>query len=1003
MGTISSGIGLISGIDYDSLVEQLIAIEARPRDKLLARISTIDAQRTAYLDISARLTALLTHVATLSRRGSFTASSVNTSDSQVLTATAGENAAPGTYDFVVRSLATTHQVVSRGFASRDALLPPGAISIESARARVNAQTRLDELNGYAGVQRGSFILIDGAGSQATVNLGDAVTLADVVARINAAGINVRAEVRGDGLVLHETTGGALRVREVDDGHVAADLGFGPGRMFDPGGRLEGSPLIYLTSTTPLTALNDGIGVRIAPAGGDFTINGMTVDLSGLIKTDTRLERLNHGRGVELGRIRVTTADAAGQQRTFEVDLTGLRTVGEVKNVIEGSLEGVTVTLADNKLIVGYSRNPDGRLLKIEDLSGHAARDLGIAGQSQSGRISGQGVLHVDQLGDVLGAINYAAGNDGSITAALDRTRLVINAGGAAVELAALNNSHALRDLGLTEGTHAAGATGRRIIGGIDGALLSSLNGGRGFAPGRIRIDVGAGSVILDLSNAETLRDVVERINEASEAEQLGIEAGYDSTGTRLVVRSVDGLAQISISDVAGYGTFAADTGLAQDPPAAVVRSDNLQLQYVTEATRLADLNGGRGVGLGRIRITNSRGVVTTVNLAQANPRTLRDVIELINGNPTLGVTARINDTGDGLLLEDQAGGSQALKVEDETGTAARDLNLLGEATGGIIDGSYELTITLTGSETLDELATQINARGGLAGASILNDGTGTSPFRLQITSASSGLAGELLVSGLDFTTLSAAQDAKVVLGTGGASGVLITSASNTLTDVVPGLTIDLHGVSDQPVSVTVSRNADALVETLQNFVSGFNAALERIEQVSGYDAETETRGILLGEGTLQLAERRLLQMVTGRAPGASAHFQRLSDIGIRLREGRLEFDEQKFRDAYETHPEELTSFFTDEQTGLAHEMQAVLESITDSGGLIDRRERLLGRQKEDINDRVETLNERLERKRERLLRQFMALEQALAEMQSQQSALTQLSALASAYGQSGSS
>ena len=170
--------------------------------------------------------------------------------------------------------------------------------------------------------------------------------------------------------------------------------------------------------------------------------------------------------------------------------------------------------------------------------------------------------------------------------------------------------------------------------------------------------------------------------------------------------------------------------------------------------------------------------------------------------------------------------------------------------------------------------------------------------------------------------------------------------------------------------------------------------MERIDEVGSYDAETETRGILLGEGTLRMVERRLFQLVTGRPPGASGEIQRLSDIGIRLRNGRLEFDEEQLLAALEDHPEEIAEFFANEDSGLAAAMKEQLEGITEAGGLIDRRENTLERQRELLGDRVDVLNGRLEQKRARLLRQFWAMEAALAELQSQQTALAQLASLA---------
>jgi flagellar hook-associated protein 2 len=997
VGTISSGVGLISGLDYTSLIEQLIEIESGPRDRLLERITAIDAQRTAYLDISARISALMTQVHLLAKRSFFLSNTVSSSNTDVLNVTADSDAVPGSYSFIVRSLATTHQLVSRGYASSDAQLAAGQISIESAAAQVNAETKLDELNGYDGVQRGSFQLIDGNGDCATVNLSDAVTLADAVDRINAAGVNVRAEVHGDGLLLTETNGGTLRVRELNGGHTAADLGFGPGHSYDTGGRIEGNSLVYLADWTPLSALNDSNGVRHARAGGDFTVNGITVELGEVLKVDTRIERLNRGQGVDLGSIRITTEDGAGVEHAAEVDLRGLGTVGEIKNAIEGAVEGVSVTLVDNQLRVSYSDGNTTKYLKIEDITGHAARGLGIDGESEYGKISGDEILKVDTAGAVIAAINYATGNDGSVAAAIDGTRLVID-GGASLELAALNGSQALYDLGFSEGTQEGAVSGRRVIGGIDSVLLSTLNGGSGFEGGRINIQVGGDSVTIDLTGTETLQQVIDRISQAADAEGLGIEVGCDHTGTRLVFESIDGVSAISISDVPGYGTFAVDTGLAQTEPTVRLCSDNLQRRYISEAMPLEDLNNGGGVTLGTIRLTNSRGLSATVDLTTGTVETLQDVIDRINNarissGESLGVIARVNGTGDGLLVEDTAGGELDLQIEDVTGTTASDLNLLGASQGGVIDGSYEINIELSGHETLEDVVDMINQRGGLATASILNDGTEISPYRLQISSAVSGSAGALIVDGLDFTTLSAAQDAQVVLGTNPDSGVLLTSSTNTLTDIVPGLTIDLAGVSDEPVTVTISRDTDSVVEAFQSFVSGFNAAADRIDELSSYDAKTETRGVLLGEGTLQTVEQRLWRMVIQRLDGATGDLQRLADLGIRLQDGDLQFDEEKLLTALENDLEEVIEFFTDAETGMAATMKEQLETITETGGLIDRRESTLETQREQMADRVDVLNDRLNRRAEQLMREFLAMESALAQLQSQQSALTQLAAL----------
>ncbi len=997
MGTISSGIGLISGLDYQTLIARLMAIEARPRDQLLARIGSINAQRTAYADISARVAALLTRANALSHRGAFATGRATSSRPDILGATAGNNAVPGSYSFVVRALASRQQMISRGFADSGATLSAGTLTIESARARVNNRTRLEELNGHAGVRRGSIRLTDGRGRSATVNINDAATLADVVERINAAGLNITAAVRDDRLILTETSGGTLRIQEVDGGRTAADLGFRGGNTSGTGA-LTGEDLMLLSGRTPLAALNDGNGVHRARAGGDFTINGMTVDLSGILKDSTRLERLNHGQGVALGRIRITTVDDEGSRIPIELDLTGLKTVGEIRRKIEEAVPGLSVALSGSRLTVGYSDSSRTRFLKIEDLVGSAARNLGIDGSSDLGRISGREVLVVDRIDDVLAAINYAEGNDGTIRAALRGKRLEITAGGADLTLAAVEGSGALEHLGFEARTYQGAAAGRRIIGAVDSVLLRTLNGGRGVQAGTILIESSTGgSATIDLSAAESLQQVVDLINEGAARSGLSLLAEYDRTGTRLVISSTDG-STLTISDETG--NFAESTGLYRTDQSEI-RSNNLQRQYVSQATLLSELNAGNGVRLGAIRVTDSKGIARTINLAEGSPRTVGDIIARLNSEAKdggLGIVARINDTGDGLLIEDTAGGELSLKVEDVSGSAARDLNLLRAAAAGRIDGSWETRIEVSANDTLAGLVNRINQAGPLAGATLLNDGNPISPYRLQITSGRAGLAGELVIDeagiGLELATLTRAQDAMLLLGSDAQRGVLITSSSNTIADIVPGLTVTLNGVSEDPVTVTVDQEVKGAVEALEGLATAFNALMDRIRELAGYNKATEKAGILLGESTIRAVENRIFRLVTGAIPGAPGGLQRLSEVGLSLEGGKLSFNAEKFRRALAENREGVIEFFTQDKGGAAAWIRQQIEAITGSEGLIPRRSEALGRKSEVLNQRVTALNEMLGRKQQRLTRQFNALERALSELQSQQAALSQLASLA---------
>lgn len=1017
MGTIFSGVGLVSGIDFKSIVDQLIALEGRPRDQLQQRISGLNAQKTALLDISARVLGIQTKVNSLTKASFFQSLKSTSSDPDVLTVATGQGAVAGSYRFSVRQLASAHQLASSGFHSRTATLAPGTLTIESAKAKVNNATQLGELNGYSGVQAGKFKIIDGAGEDAVIDLRGAHTLGDVVNAINEAGTAITASIEGDALTLSDSTGNTFRIRELDGGHVAADLGFAPANSSGVG-TLQGADLIRLSGRTPISALNDGNGLRRARAGGDFTViapdrSGFDVDLSGLLRDDTRVERLNGANGVQLGQIQITNKQ--GIETT--VDLTGLKTMQEVRDAINNSGAGVLVTIASSRLIAVDQTRATGQL-KIEEVDGGTtAAALGLAGATDSDRITGRDIMRVETMADVLAAINYANGNDGGVVATIEpdgkRIRIAGPPGGTSgINFVAINGSKALTDLGIKPFEGGFGppeAVGGRIIGGIDSVLLKTLNGGAGFdnESAVIRVSDGVGQVDVDVSGLETLSEVMSAIREAAAGQNLEIEVGYDRTGTRLNIASSAATPRsLTISDVSG--DFAAQLGLAGNGES--VRSDNLQRRYISETTKLDELNAGLGVTRGKLKITDSKGLLRTIDLTSTSISTLGDVITEINtafrvngpnGETTSSVVASINDTGDGLKIIDAAGGTLDFKIEESGGTIARDLNLLGPVENGVVDGSFELNLDINGTQTLDDVVAKIGEGSRLVKADVLNDGGSVNPYRLSITARATGVAGELIVDGsgigADFSTLSEPRDAIVAIGGDNGGGLTVRSSSNTVEDIVPGVTLNLVSAGESPVDVTINNDFDSIVSTLNGIVSDYNALMDRIGDLTKFDTETQQRGILLGDSTARSVSSRVTRLFTRSAPGASGSITRLTQIGLKLGEGaRLELDENKLREALESDRAAVEQFFTNGEAGVANVMKEALDAVAGPEGLIKAQTRQLEKRTELFNNRIGSLNELLERRRDRLTADFLRMERALADMQSQQSALASLAALAPA-------
>ncbi len=1026
MSGISTGIGLISGINTAELLDQLMQIERRPIANLEARVKAIDTQRTTFLELSAKILAIRNAITNFNKKEFFQRFSALSSNESVLTAAAGTDAAPGSTTFRVHSLVTSHTMLTRGFADADRTsVGVGSLTVEVGGGRVNPRTDLDALNGGRGVRRGVIQITDRSGATAQIDLSKAFTVDDVLAAINSnPGIRVRASVTsvasngaaGDRIVLEDQSGGAgnLIVAEVGGGSTAKDLGL---LGSNAAGRIDGQGVMYLSMDTALSALNDGNGVDRLPQGaqGDdlsFTTSFGTfgVLLTDVLRLSTDLRAVNNGNGVRLGVIRITDRTGA----TADVDLTNARTVLDVRDAINNSGLAVSATTVNSRFFITDTSGMTGenaKKFKVEDVSGFAAADLGIAAEVEGDSINGRDIYRIATVGDLIRAINYAPGNDAQVEAS-------ISTDGKGIQLRALgfeNNvtvvagndvggivSGTAHDLGLENATFSTDQpfTTRRLMAGMDTVLLHSLRGGQGIAGGTVSFaDRNGQTATIDFSSAETLQDVIDWVNADA---TISITASINAAGNGITLRDESGgTGSIVISDVTG--TLAADLGLAGTFEATeeAAEGDNLQLQYVARNTALSELNFGRGVTYGTILIKDSQGATHAVNLTDSL-KTVGQVIDFINAVTPDTLNARINDSGDGILISDTSGGLLPLTISDqEGGQTAADLRLAGTARTGqnFIDGTFETRIDIGPADTLRSITTRLNAVGGGFSAAVVSDGGSTNAFSLMLTSAVSGRRGEMIVQAdgvdLGLDTLTQAQDAVISVGSGGSS-FLVTSPTNKLTGVIEGVTVNLLSAKNEDVTVNVEQDIDGMVESIQEFVDKYNEVQGAIDQATSFNPDTLQRGVLLGDSTVDLIRGRLQRVMTQSFAGSGAS-SRLFSVGLRLGEGnRLNFDEERFREAYEAAPDDVERLFTEAETGFGKALQDTLDQLTrDFDGVLSRKDELLADQQEVLNERIESLTVLLAGKRRRLEAQFAGLESSLAALQGQQTALGALSQLLS--------
>jgi flagellar hook-associated protein 2 len=903
--SVSTSIGPISGIDYGTLITGLVGLEQKPIDDITTRLTKLDQQNTALQGLATLMTGLKVSSASFVSSAVFRAATATSANPSVASATAGAGTPNGNYSFNVQRLASASQQVTQGFAnSNTALGLAGDIKLRLGGGKLNDVAKLTQLNGGAGVARGSIRVTDRSGASSLIDLSHAVDINDVVNTLNSStGVNVLAKIDGDKLVLTDNTGGSgtLAVTNAGGTSTATDLGLTTTAV---GGTLTGSSLTKLTAATTLDALNDGNGLRTSGILDDFSITG-----------------------------------AGG---TFNVSVNDARTLGDLISKINtaGQSAGITAAIS-----------ADGHGLTLTDASG------------------------------------------GPIT------------------VAALNTSLAASDLGILGTSSGATLTGARIASALTGPLLSNLNGGWNNQPGEVAPQYGTITIngqAIDLTNVRTLNDAISAVNTNSQ----GVTAALNNTGNGITLSSASGA--FTVAD--GTGNLASFLNIAGTSTAnatgSAINSGDLHLRCISNNTQLSTLNGGIGVKLGSIRITDGAGAALTMDLTGTDITTIGAVLNRINTSG-LAISARVNDTGNGILLT-QTSGAGTAKVEDiGSGTTARDLGILGTFVSGQLDGAFQKTISIIASDKLSDIATKLNnANAGIV-ASIINDGSGATPYRLSLVSRNAGQDGRLIFDGsaigLNTTSLVEGQDAVAIYGgnASGTGGLQVTSSTNALSGIVPGLTLNLTGVGSTTVSVT--QDPSKVSTAVQGFVDAYNKVINNIAEVTKFDPNDSTNnGVLFGDATVQNVEQALGQFVAQAYTGVGS-LRTLAAVGISIgQDGTLSLNTDKLNSLLATNPDDVRSFFTTNIKAVAANPSATPPTLASSAvkgvgitlsdlldrftnaqtGLIFQSSDAIQTQETQLKDRQIALAALLIAKKNRLIQQFAHLEVTIAQLQSQGNALT---------------
>lgn len=338
------------------------------------------------------------------------------------------------------------------------------------------------------------------------------------------------------------------------------------------------------------------------------------------------------------------------------------------------------------------------------------------------------------------------------------------------------------------------------------------------------------------------------------------------------------------------------------------------------------------------------------------------------------------------------------------------------------DGTLVTVQPTTGS--LQDIAKAVNdaADAGIKATVVRVSGGENPTYRLQFTGTGTGTDGAFAVYAgttaavetalaagdggaslaamrLDTTSITAASDAQITLWKGTAAEQTYTQSSNTFTGLMSGVDVTVSKVTaagEDPVTVTVARDTEALKKLASGLVGALGVVLSEISSRTAVTTTTNsdgttsvTGGLFTGDSAVRGVQQQLVEAASYPVDGISP-----STVGFKLgKDGSFTFDEAAFTAALAEDPAKVQTVIS----GLADRLATVATNSSDKyeGSLtlkIQGQERLV----KDMGTQIEDWDRRLAVRKESLQRTYSALEVTLSNLNSQSSWLaSQLSSLTS--------
>lgn len=225
------------------------------------------------------------------------------------------------------------------------------------------------------------------------------------------------------------------------------------------------------------------------------------------------------------------------------------------------------------------------------------------------------------------------------------------------------------------------------------------------------------------------------------------------------------------------------------------------------------------------------------------------------------------------------------------------------------------------------------------------------------------------------------------------NGINIQRNTNSITDLVGGVTFSLTGVmeaSTKTVDVTVDSDTDTIKGKIQDFVKQYNSVYSTLKNRSTSDKYS--RGVFTSDASAQSLLRTLTTTAMGKVSGASnSVFSRLSGLGITFdpETGLTVADESKLTKAITDNGSDVANLFYGSD-GIATTLYKTTDSFLGSTGVIANVRNAYDKNIKYLSDKITSIQTRIDKNSDTLRNKYLTMQQQYATMINNQNTLNSL-------------